>query len=67
VLDSIDPEELADFLSKPGFIDDYEILTKVLMQIKPFQKLKLFIEKFIAKTQNVKNQPTRFKSTIEIN
>uniref|UniRef100_UPI00398EEF85 uncharacterized protein n=1 Tax=Pristiophorus japonicus TaxID=55135 RepID=UPI00398EEF85 len=51
-LNRIDPRELADLLSRPGFIDDFEILAVILINIKPIENLGLFVEEFI-KTQDV--------------
>ncbi|GCB74349.1 hypothetical protein scyTo_0003439 [Scyliorhinus torazame] len=46
VLNSIDPRELANVLRKPRFIDDNQILTIILLNIKPNQNLATFIGAF---------------------
>ncbi|GCC21557.1 hypothetical protein chiPu_0020030, partial [Chiloscyllium punctatum] len=49
----ISPSELADLLSKPGFIDDFEILTNILINIHSIQDLNLFVGEFITKIPNI--------------
>uniref|UniRef100_UPI00398ECFAB uncharacterized protein n=1 Tax=Pristiophorus japonicus TaxID=55135 RepID=UPI00398ECFAB len=51
VLNVTDPSELADLLSKPGFINDNKILTTLLIHIQPIQKLATFIDEFNQKSR----------------
>lgn len=46
VLNSIDIHELVELLTSPGFSDDFNTLTKVVLKIKPIQNLTLFLERF---------------------
>ncbi|XP_051877890.1 uncharacterized protein LOC127573574 [Pristis pectinata] len=52
VLQNTDPRELADLLRMPGFIDDYKVLTNLLINIRSMENLNLLVVEFITKTQN---------------
>ncbi|XP_069761835.1 uncharacterized protein [Narcine bancroftii] len=52
VLNSIDLNELANLLSTPGFIDDQDILTKVVLRIQPLQNLTRFLDAFANATRD---------------
>uniref|UniRef100_UPI00398EE654 uncharacterized protein n=1 Tax=Pristiophorus japonicus TaxID=55135 RepID=UPI00398EE654 len=52
VLNSINPSELADLLSRPGFIDDNKILIRLLTYYRSVQNLVTFIDDFNQKSQD---------------
>eukprot|EP00061_Rhincodon_typus_P012714 g38616.t1 len=52
VLDVTDPSDLAGALSRPGFINDNNILTAVLLHIQPIQNLATFVDEFNRQTQD---------------
>ncbi|XP_069760982.1 uncharacterized protein [Narcine bancroftii] len=52
VLNSIDLNELANLLSTPGFVDDQDILTKVVLRIQPLQNLTRFLDAFANATRD---------------
>ncbi|XP_067912856.1 uncharacterized protein [Heterodontus francisci] len=51
VLNATDPSDLADELSRPGFINDNNILTRVLLHIQPIQNLAAFVDEFNQKSR----------------
>ncbi|XP_067859794.1 uncharacterized protein [Heptranchias perlo] len=52
VFNTIDPSDLADLLSRPGFIDDNKILITVLMNYQPIQNLAMFVDQFNQKKRD---------------
>ncbi|XP_032896964.1 uncharacterized protein LOC116985943 isoform X2 [Amblyraja radiata] len=54
VINVTDPRDLADVLSMPGFIDDNQILTRVLVHVQPIHKLAAFVDRFNERTQDSK-------------
>ncbi|XP_043566996.1 uncharacterized protein LOC122560428 [Chiloscyllium plagiosum] len=52
VFNTADPSDFADLFSRPGFIDDNDILKMVLMNYQPIQNLATFVDQFNLKTQN---------------
>ncbi|XP_078251653.1 uncharacterized protein LOC144591249 [Rhinoraja longicauda] len=54
VINVTDPRDLVDVLSMPGFINDNQILTRVLAFVQPIDKLAAFIDRFNERTQDSK-------------
>ncbi|XP_059834804.1 uncharacterized protein LOC132398984 [Hypanus sabinus] len=65
LLNVTDPRELADVLSMPGFINNNQLLTSVLVSIQPIQKLASFIDQFNENTQKSKLSPANRAAIIE--
>ncbi|XP_059834802.1 uncharacterized protein LOC132398983 [Hypanus sabinus] len=52
VLKIIEDNALVEVLNRPGFIDNYSILTSILIRIQPVQKLAAVIRQFFMESHN---------------
>ncbi|XP_078415411.1 uncharacterized protein LOC144691239 [Cetorhinus maximus] len=65
VFNTADPSDFADLFSRPGFIDDNNILIMVLTNYQPIQNLATFVDQFNQKTRDDNLTDAKRTSIIE--